>query len=168
MPSTQASWRECLVADDKFERCVRECIIFPADGSETRTSPMIVETVTSAEDIEALRVFNRCVDLTSTYGAEHRNWQTRIMVYNEPNTRCNPAYIIFCNRSVRLPINLTIAKLAGVTPSILKNKKRMFWRGDVVAMKVKWAPGKNGVRFKHWTPIHRSWDLWKNSWKTST
>ena len=142
MPSTQASWRECLVEDDIFERCVRKCIIFPADGSETRTAHMIVETVTAAEDIEALRIFNRCVDLTSTYGVEHRNLQTRIIVYHHPDTRNDPAYIIFCNRSLRLPINLNIAKLVGVSPSLLKSKKRMFWRGDTVAMKVQWAPGK--------------------------
>ena len=45
---------------------------------------MIVETVTAAEDIAALRVFNRCVDLTSTYGGEHRNLQTRIIVHIQP------------------------------------------------------------------------------------
>ena len=125
MPSTQASWRECLVEDDIFERCVRKCIIFPADGSETRTAHMIVETVTAAEDIEALRIFNRCVDLTSTYGAEHRNLQTRIMWYNEPNTEYHPAYIIFCNRSVRLPINLAIAKVGWIYAITLKKTRNV-------------------------------------------
>ncbi len=144
MPSTQASRCECLIAGDKFERCVRSCIIFPADGSAAHTAHMIVETVTTAEDVSALRTFSRCVDLTSTYGAEHRNLQTRIMVLVHPETIDNPAYIIFCNRSVRLPVNLSISKLVGVTPALLKNKKRMFWRGDAVAMKVKWTGKKMG------------------------
>ena len=144
MPSTQASRCECLLEDDKFERCVRKCIIFPADGSEARTEHMIVETVTAAEDIKALRMFNRCVDLTSTYGSEHRNLQTRIMIYHSPNKSrygwdVVPFYIIFCNRSVRLPVNCNITKLVGATPLLLRSKKRMFWRGDVVAMKVKAA-----------------------------
>ncbi len=142
MPLTQFTRREYSTAEDKFERCVRKCIIFPADGSAIRTANMTVEAAPAAADISALRKFNRCVDMTSAYGAEHRNSQTRIMVYDEPNTSYRPAYIVFCNRSLRLPINLTIAKLVGVTPSVLQSKKRLFWRGDVVAMKVRWTPGK--------------------------
>ncbi len=46
---------ECLFIGDKFERCVRQCIVFPADGAATRIAHMIVETVTTTQEITALR-----------------------------------------------------------------------------------------------------------------
>ena len=130
MPATEP---DCLFKGDKFERCVRKCIVFPADGSATRIAHMIVETVTATEDISALCLHSRCVDLTSTFGAEHRDLKTRALVVRVPGAL---AYVLFYNRSLRLPVNLNVANLVGVTPWHLKNKKRMFWRGDIVVMKV--------------------------------
>lgn len=95
---------------------------------------MIIETVTATEDISALCMYSRCVDLTGTFGAEHRNLKTRSLVLTVPGAL---AYLFFYNRSLRLPINLNVANLVGVTPSHLRTKKRMFWRGDIVVMKVR-------------------------------
>ncbi len=59
------------------------------------------------------------------------------MVLSVPHAGETHAYIFYYNRSLRLPINLNIAELVGVSPMQLKTKKRMFWRGDIVVMKVK-------------------------------
>ncbi|KAM6500031.1 hypothetical protein JOM56_003045 [Amanita muscaria] len=45
-------------------------------------------------------------------------------------------YLFFYNLSPNLPINLNVLHVIGVTPSHLKIRKRLFWRGDVVATKV--------------------------------
>ena len=37
---------------------------------------MVVETMTTAQDITALSLYSRCIDLNSTFGAEHRDAQT--------------------------------------------------------------------------------------------
>jgi len=123
---------ETVFRNDKIENLVRKCIVFPADGSETRLVHMIARTVIE-EDITALKLYSRCVDMTSTFGDECR--KMRVMSY-----RCiqngveRVTYLFFYNLSPNLPINLNIAHLIGVAPSHLK--KRLFWRGDVVAMKV--------------------------------
>ena len=60
--------------NDKLEILVRKCIVFPADGSETRLEPMIARTVT-VDDISGIRLYNRCVDMTSTFGDCYRKTQ---------------------------------------------------------------------------------------------
>ena len=134
MPATEP---KCLFIGDKFERCVRQCIVFPADGLATRIEHMIVETVTTTQDISALRLHSRCVDLTSTFGAEHRDLKTRVVVLSITHAGDTHAYLFYYNRSLRLPINLNVAELVGVSSSHLKTKKHVFWRGDIVVMKVK-------------------------------
>jgi len=126
MPA-QAAFR-----NDEIENLVRKCIVFPADGSETCLVHMIARTVTQ-EDITELQMHSRCVDMTSTFGDESR--KTRVMQHlciQDGAKRVT--YLFFYNLSPKLPINLNIAHLIGVTPPHLK--KRLFWRGDVVAMKV--------------------------------
>lgn len=60
--------------DDKLETLVRKCIVFPADGSATRLDLMVARTVTE-DDISPMRLFNRCVDMTSTFGDSYRKTQ---------------------------------------------------------------------------------------------
>jgi hypothetical protein len=117
--------------NDKLELVSRKCVVFPADGSETRLVHMVVRTVTT-EDITSLKLHSRCVDLISTFGDEHR--KTQVSTYKGTH---DGTYLLFYNLSLALPINLNVARDIGVSPSHLKSKKRMFWRGDVVAMKVR-------------------------------
>ena len=119
--------------DDKLESLVRKCIVFPADGSETRLVPMIARTVTD-EDISSRLAFYRYVDMASTLGDGYR--RTRVMAHRAWYDVLN-VYLLFYNLSPNLPINLNLAHLIGVTPPHLKIRKRLFWRGDVVAMKVR-------------------------------
>lgn len=121
---------EPVFRNDKLEDLVRECIIFPADGSATRSAPMITRTVVG-KDITS---YNRCLDMTSTFGDECR--KMRVAAHRSARDGVQSTYLLFYNLSPNLPINLNVANLIGVTPSHLKFKKRLFWRGDVVAMKV--------------------------------
>lgn len=139
MPAT-ATNPECIFEGDKFEKYLRKCIVFPADGSATQTKLMVVETMTIAQDITALRLYSRCVDLSSTFGAEHRNLQTRATPLSVSVSNIAHAYLFFYNCSLRLPINLNVAELVGVSASHLKTKKRLFWRGNIVVMKVQRMP----------------------------
>jgi len=120
--------------NDKLENLVRECIVFPADGSETRIVPMIARTVTD-EDTSSLLMYSRCVDMASTFGDSYR--KTRVWAHRSALGGVQSSYLFFYNLSPNLPINLNVANLIGVTPPQLKNRKRLFWRGDVVAMKVR-------------------------------
>ena len=119
--------------NDKLEILVRKCIVFPADGSETRLVHMVARTVT-VEDIPPLAGYSRCVDMASTFGDEYR--KTQVLAYKISRDGVQSTYLFFYNLSPNLPINLSIARVIGVTPSHLKSRKRLFWRGDVVAMKV--------------------------------
>jgi hypothetical protein len=129
--------------DDKLENLVRKCIVFPADGSETCIVDMITRTVTCDDEITSLTLHNRCVDMASTFGDECR--KTRVMVYQGARDGVHSTYLFFYNLSPNLPINLNVAHLIGVTPSHLKTKKRLFWRGDLVVMKVQ--PESERVNF---------------------
>ena len=123
-----------LFLGDKLEILARKCIVFPASGSETHIAHMVARTVTT-DDISSLVLYSRCVDMTSTFGDDYRN--TRSMVYKiARDSGVQSTYLIFYNLSPNLPINLNVAHVVGVTPSDLKTRKRLFWRGDVVAMKV--------------------------------
>lgn len=118
---------------DKFQRLLRKCVVFPADGSETRIVYMVVRTVT-VNDISPLSSYSRCVDVASTFGDDYR--KTKVMSNKNAWDGVESNYIFFYNLSLNLPINLNVAHLLGVTPSHLKARKRLFWRGDIVAMKV--------------------------------
>ena len=128
--------------DDQLETLIRRCIVFPADGSETHIDLMIARTATE-DDISSMRVFNRCVDMTSTFGDSYR--KTEVSSYETTRDGVQSTYLLFYNLSLNLPINLNIARVIGVTPYQLQTEKRLFWRGDVVAMKVQ--PVSNRLSF---------------------
>jgi hypothetical protein len=94
---------------------------------------MVARTVTE-EDTSLLKTYSRCVDLASTFGDDFR--KTQVLAYQSGRGDVQSTYLFFYNLSPNLPINLSVAHIIGVTPSYLKTKKRLFWRGDVVAMKV--------------------------------
>jgi len=128
---------------DKLETLVRQCILFPADGSGTRIVHMVARTVT-VEDIASLSSYSRCVDMSNTFGDEYR--KTRVMAWRRKDLRnygddgvenTGDYYLFFYNLSPKLPVNLNIANKIGATLAYLKYKKRLFWRGDVVVMKVR-------------------------------
>ena len=117
---------------DKLEVLARKCIVFPAGGSETHIVQMVAPTVTY---ISSLIMYSHRVDMIGTFGDDYR--KTRSMVHKiTRDGGVQSTYIIFYNLSPNLPINLNVAHVVGVTPSDLKTRKRLFWRGDVVAMKV--------------------------------
>lgn len=120
--------------NDKLESLIRKCIVFPADGSEARLDPMIARTVTE-NDISSMRLFNRCVDMTSTFGDSYR--QTQVASHQTTQDGVQSTYLLFYNLSLNLPFNLNIARVISVTPLQLQTRKRLFWRGDIVAMKVR-------------------------------
>jgi len=119
--------------NDKFETLVRKCIVFPADDSQTRIVHMLAQTV-AVEDITSLGSHSRYFDMISTFGASYRT--TRVMAHRSALDGLQITYLFFYNLSPNLPININIANIIGETPSDLDKKKRLFWRGDVVAMKV--------------------------------
>ena len=125
---------EPVFLNDKLESLVRKCIVFPANGSETCIVPMIARTVTSEDDITSLRLHSRCVDMASTFGNEYR--KTQVVAHKSTWNGVQITYLFFYNLSPHLPINLNVAHVIGVTPHHLKTKKRLFWRGDLVLMKV--------------------------------
>ena len=125
-----------LFHGDKLEILARKCIVFPAGGSETHIAHMVARTVTTDDsDITSLAMYSRCVDLTSTFGDDYRKTQSMVQKITR-DSGVQSTYLIFYNLSPNLPINLNVAHVVGVTPSDLKSRKRLFWRGDVVAMKV--------------------------------
>jgi hypothetical protein len=121
---------EPVFRNDKLEDLVRKCIVFPADGSETRTVDMITRTVIG-KDITS---YSRCLDMTRIFGDDCR--KMRVMPHRSAWDGVQSTYLFFYNLSPNLPVNLNVTHVTGVTPSYLKTKKRLFWRGDVVAMKV--------------------------------
>ena len=131
--------------NDHLETLVRRCIVFPADGSETRLEPMITRTVT-VDDTPSINMFNRCVDMTSTFGDSYRKMLVAALEISQDAGGIQ--YLLFYNLSLNLPINLNIARVIGVTPPQLQTKKRLFWRGDVVAMKVRPESKERSFMFK--------------------
>ena len=123
-----------LFLNDRLESLVRQCIVFPANGSETCIVPMVARTVTIDDDITSLKLHSRCVDMVSTFGDEYRKMQ--VTAHKSTLNGVQITHLFFYNLSPNLPINLNVARVIGVTPSHLKTKKRLFWRGDVVVMKV--------------------------------
>ncbi|KAF8626703.1 hypothetical protein AX15_004727 [Amanita polypyramis BW_CC] len=119
--------------NDKLEALVRKCIVFPTNGSETCIAPMVARTVTT-EDITSLGLYSRCVDMASTFGDELR--KTQVTTFETTRHGAQNTYLFFYNLSPNLPINLNVTRVVGVTPSHLKARKRLFWRGDLVVMKV--------------------------------
>ena len=130
-------------------------------GSESRIVPMTARTVT-VDDIASLKSYSRCVDMSSVFGgglysysasysASDNYRKTRVMGYippltnrwalvsGEPEKSC---YLLFYNLSPNLPVNLNVAGVIGLTEAYLKFKKRLFWKGDVVALKLR-PEGKN-------------------------
>lgn len=101
---------------------------------------MVVETTTITMDNTSLRLYSRCVNLNSTFGEEHRDAQTLATPLGVSVASGEHAYLLFYNCSLRLPINLNVAGLVGVSSSYLETKKRLFWRGDIVAMKIRRMP----------------------------
>ena len=76
----------------------------------------------------------RCVDMASTFGDEYR--KSKVVAHKCPSSGIQITYLFFYNLSLNLPINLNVAHVVGVTLSHLKTRKRLFWRGDVVVMRV--------------------------------
>ena len=130
---------------DNLETRVRQCILFPADGSESRMVPMTARTMT-VDDIASLKSYSRCVDMSSVFGgglysysasysASDNYRKTRVMGYippptnrwalaeSEPEPAC---YLLFYNLSPNLPVNLNVVGMVGLTEAYLKFKKRLF------------------------------------------
>ncbi|KAF8813436.1 hypothetical protein BYT27DRAFT_7220388 [Phlegmacium glaucopus] len=106
---------EPFFLNNKLENLVQKCIIFPADGSETRIVHMIARTVTREDaDITLLSLHSRCVDMASTFGDEYHNM--RVMAYRGAQDGVQSTYLFFYNLSPNLPINLNVAHLIGVQP----------------------------------------------------
>ena len=110
---------------------VGTCILFPADGSEIRRVEIMTGDITVGE-ITGLASYSRCTDATSTFNDESR--KARVVMAQD--SAQSTTRLVFYNLSPNLPINLNVARIIGVTPSDLKLKKRLFWRGDVATMKV--------------------------------
>jgi hypothetical protein len=72
--------------------------------------------------------------LASTFGDSYR--KTRVTPYKSAQDGVQSTYLFYFNLSQDLPINLNVAHIIGANLSHLRGKKRLFWRGDVVAMKV--------------------------------
>ncbi|KAF8626700.1 hypothetical protein AX15_004724 [Amanita polypyramis BW_CC] len=127
---------EPFFSDDKLETLVLNCVILPADGSRPRIAPMTVRTVTT-DDIASLTSFNRCVDMTGVFGDEYGKTQVVAHKTVRQGRRHAPSiYLFFYNLSPKLPINLSIAHVTGVTSNQLQAEKRTFYTGDIVVMKV--------------------------------
>ena len=127
---------------DKLKDLVRKWIVFPSDGSETRLVQMIPPKVT-VEDIASLFLYGRCVDMRHTFSDTGEYSKTRFMGYlGRAFTPDNveSGYLFFYSLSRHLPVNLNVTNPIGVTLSHLKLKKQVFWRGDIVAMKVQLGP----------------------------
>jgi hypothetical protein len=82
-------------------------------------------------EITVLASSSRRTDATSTINDDSR--KARITMARDS---AQGAHLVFYNLSPNLPINLNVARIIGLTPSHLKLKKRLFWRGDVATMKV--------------------------------
>ncbi|KIL66965.1 hypothetical protein M378DRAFT_159896 [Amanita muscaria Koide BX008] len=72
--------------------------------------------------------------MARTFGDDYR--KTQVMDHKSTRDGIKSTYLFFYNLSPNLPINLNVLHVIGVTPSHLKTRKRLFWRGDVVATKV--------------------------------
>jgi hypothetical protein len=72
--------------------------------------------------------------MATTFGDSYR--KTRVMAHQSTRDGVQSTYLFFYNLSPNLRINRNVANLIGETPSALINRKQLFWRGDVVAMKV--------------------------------
>lgn len=132
---------------DELENLVRKCIVFPADSSETCIVPMIAQTVT-VDDIASLKSYNRCVDMSSVFcGLNSDDYRkSQVIGYRSAlrNSDGAPqsAYLFFYNLSSNLLVNLNVASIVGITGAYLTFKRHLFWRGDVVALKVQPSPSE--------------------------
>ena len=117
---------------------LHRCISFPENGLEAHIVHRIARTLT-VEDLHnhwPVKPYVLCSDMPSTSDSDCRKVQVMISHGAQHGT-----YLFFYDLRLDSPINLNVARAIGVTPSQLKLKKRLFWRGDVVAMKVKAVSG---------------------------
>lgn len=118
---------------DPHETIVRNVLIFPADGSEPRISPMTFSEAGAKSNPRGLYTVN--VDLQSLYGNRnmHATRSHGWDMMNQETEVTNGDYILFHNISPKLPVNITMARIVGVDPK--RPGQRPLWRGDVVVVK---------------------------------
>jgi hypothetical protein len=120
-----------LFIDDSYVTYTRKCVVFPAHGSEPHIVNKTIRTVTE-EDTSQVSCYNRTVDLLGTYGSEYRKMRVRNFA---PSPPIPGQYMLFYNMSPQLPLNRCVARLLDIDPNTNNVGSKLFWRGDVIAMK---------------------------------
>ncbi|KAJ6455916.1 hypothetical protein C8R47DRAFT_1165893 [Mycena vitilis] len=128
---------------DELKSTVNDVLLYPADGGEPRIIPMRLYPPIQDLPAHELHFHEFNLDLRAIYGLENI-FATRRLCLDSPD------YVMHYNLSPALPINLAMAKMAGVD---LKNlDKRPMWRGDVIMLKgltTEWD-----YRTRTFTPAH--------------
>ncbi|KAJ7631571.1 hypothetical protein DFH06DRAFT_697872 [Mycena polygramma] len=132
---------------DELKSTVRDVLLYPADGGEPRIIPMRLYPPIQDFPSHEIHFHDINLDLRAIYGLENI-FATRRLSLGYPDHEMTMYY----NLSPALPINLAMAKVAGVD---LKNlDRRLVWRGDVIMLKgltTEWD-----YRTRTFTPAHAS------------
>jgi hypothetical protein len=101
---------------DPHQTIIRNVIMYPADGSGARITPMQFSEDGANANPHAFYTIN--VDLRSLYGRSnmHATRQKTWDITNQPDRATEGEYQLFHNISPKLPINVTMARLVGVDP----------------------------------------------------
>ncbi|KNZ77659.1 hypothetical protein J132_04553 [Termitomyces sp. J132] len=112
-------------------------LIYPADGKEPYITRM---EFNQAGAKHPFGLYTTAVDLRSTYGKSLKQGIRRqlLTVENQPDKELEGDYCIYFNIDWKLPLNLAMARIAGINPK--HPGTRPTWRGDVVVVKEKEWP----------------------------
>ena len=124
---------------DPHDTIVCKVFLYPANGDEPYIHSM---KFSEAGAKHPYGLFTTAVDLRGSYG-KYMN-ATRLESFDVVNQsdemKCNEGeYGTYYNTDVRLPINLSLARLLDINPE--RPGARPTWRGDVVVVKREEWPG---------------------------
>ncbi|KAF8992050.1 hypothetical protein BDQ17DRAFT_1370030 [Cyathus striatus] len=119
---------------DPHDTIIRKALLYPADGTE----PRLVEMEFSEEGAKRpYGLHTTALDLRKTYGKSIGG--TRIHTFHATNQLLDLAiskgveYVAHFNIDIRLPINLSAARLLGIDPK--RPGHRPMFRGDLIITK---------------------------------
>ncbi|KNZ74689.1 hypothetical protein J132_06444 [Termitomyces sp. J132] len=129
-----------------------DVLIYPADGKEPYITRM---EFNQAGAKHPFGLYTTAVDLRSTYGKSLQGIRRQLLtVENQPDKELEGDYCIYFNIDRKLPLNLAMARIAGINPK--HPGTRPTWRGDVVVVKEKeWPEPSYGLRWGQitWTGL---------------
>ncbi|KAF8991942.1 hypothetical protein BDQ17DRAFT_244476 [Cyathus striatus] len=126
------STRTNIPLHDPHDTVVRKVFLYPVDDTEPRFDEMEF-SVEGAKRPHG--TYTTALDLRKTYGKSIHGTRTSIF---QRSVEGGGEYVLHFNIDIRVPINLSIARILGIDPK--RPGPRLMFRGDVIVIKEDFWP----------------------------